>query len=412
MRKLISFLLLGFFCINSAICYGGSFPEKLPTVYLEDTDDGWKLMVKGKPYIIKGVEYSVSTVGEKPATNDWMFQDENNNGKIDGPYDAWVDLNGNNYQDIEEKNTGDFALLKAMGCNTIRIYHCEKINKKLLRDLYENYGIMVIMGNLFGAYTKGSNATWASGTDYTNKEHKKNMLNSIKQMVEEYKDEPFILMWMLGNENDVDGKQINSTATNTNAGSYPEEFAKFLEEACTMIKKIDKNHPVGVCNATVKFLKYYKQYCPSLDVFGINQYTGPFGFGNLWAKAEQELGKPVLVTEYGCDAYNTNKNTTNESYQVRYHRGAWKDIIWNSYLGNGTGNSLGGVVYCWLDKWWLIGSPSVHDTVNGAWKGVTIDGLFNDEWLGICSQGKGLNSPFQRILRNVFYLYRDELWNR
>ena len=416
-KKIISTLLTVGLCVCSTVCYGqedDDFPQsvkhpKSATVYLDKTDNGWKLMVNGKPYIVKGVEYSVSKVGEKPATNDWMFQDENYNGKPDGPYDSWVDLNVNNYQDIEEKNIGDFALLKAMGCNTIRIYHCEKINKELLRDLYKNYGIMVIMGNLFGAYTKGSDATWSKGTDYTDKEHRKNMLKSVKNMVEEYKDEPFILMWMLGNENDVDGKQINSTATNTNASSNPEEFAKFLEEACVAIKKIDKNHPVGVCNATTKFLKYYKQYCPSLDIFGINQYTGPFGFGNLWAKVEQELDKPVLITEYGCDAYNTSKNTSNEAYQVKYHKGAWKDIIGNSYLSNGTGNSLGGVIYCWLDKWWLIGSPSVHDTINGAWKGVTIDGLFNDEWLGICSQSNGKNSPFQRILRNVFYTYQ-ELW--
>ena len=410
MKKIISVLLIISFCICTTICYGGeSSSDKPSTVNLAKTDKGWKLTVNGKHYIVKGMEYSVSTVGSKPVSNDWMFQDENNNGKIDGPYDAWVDLNGNNYQDIEEKNIGDFTLLKAMGCNTIRIYHCDKINKELLRDLYKNYGIMVIMGNLFGAYTKGSDAAWSKGTDYNDATQKENMLNSIRKMVEEYKNEPFVLMWMLGNENDVEGKQVNSTATNTNASAYPEEFAKFLEEACSEIKKLDKNHPVGVCNATTKFLKYYKQYCPSLDIFGINQYTGPFGFGNLWGKVEQELGKPVLITEYGCDAYNTNKNTSNEAYQMKYHKGAWKNIVDNSCLGNGKGNSLGGVIYCWLDKWWLIGSPSVHDTVNGAWKGVTIDGLFNDEWLGICSQGNGKNSPFQRILRNVYYLYQN-LW--
>ena len=411
-KKIVCILLLISFNVALLYAHGKNSRDKNPYVYLKRTDKGWQLIVKEKPYMIKGVEYSVAKVGKKPDNNEWMFDDRNENGKIDGPYESWVDLNGNNFQDIEEKNVGDFALLKAMGCNTIRIYHSEKINKELLRDLYKKYGIMVIMGNLFGAYTKGSNATWASGTDYTNKEHKQNMLSSIWKMVLEYKDEPFVLMWMLGNENDVDGNQNNSTATNTNASSHPEEFAKFLEEACSMIKKIDKNHPVGVCNATTKFIKYYKQYCPSLDVFGINQYTGPFGFGNLWAKVEQELDKPVLITEYGCDAYNTNKNTSNEAYQARYHKGAWKDIIDNSYLGNKSGNALGGVVYCWLDKWWLVGSPSVHDTVNGAWKGVTIDGLFNDEWLGICSQGNGLNSPFQRIIRNVYYLYRDELWKR
>jgi len=69
------------------------------------------------------------------------------------------------------------------------------------------------------------------------------------------------------------------------------------------------------------------------------------------------------------------------------------------------------VAYSWVDRWWLVGSPKVHDTHLGAWSGSTIDGEFNDEWLGICSQGKGKHSPFQRILKNVYYTYQEELWD-
>ena len=64
-----------------------------------------------------------------------------------------------------------------------------------------------------------------------------------------------------------------------------------------------------------------------------------------------------------------------------------------------------------MDKWWLIGSSKSHDTTLGAWRGSTIDGFFNDEWLGVCSQGKGKKSPFMRQLRNVYYLYQQELWD-
>ena len=125
--------------------------------------------------------------------------------------------------------------MKAMGCNTIRIYHSDNINKEVLRDLYKRYGIMVIMGNYLGAYTRGSNAPWSSGTDYLDKTQKSNMLENVINMVEEHKDEPYVLMWMLGNENDSSGSTLNSTKTNTNATKYPKEYAEFVEYVCKEI---------------------------------------------------------------------------------------------------------------------------------------------------------------------------------
>ncbi len=407
LKKIINLVTIMFLLLSTS----GVFAADVVKVK-KNKDGVWLMTVNNRPYFIKGIAYSADVIGvSEPDVNDWMWSDVDNNGKPDGPYDSWVDLNRDNYQDISENIVGDFALLKAMGCNTIRIYHSEHINKELLFDMHRRFGIKVIMGNFFGAYTKGSNANWNTGTDYTDKKQKKNMLESVREMVEEFKDEPYILMWMLGNENDTEGSTLNSTATKTNASKKPEAYAKFLEETCKMIKEIDPNHPIGVCNATTKLVKYFAKYTPSIDILGFNQYNGPYGFGTLWNRVKQEYDRPVLITEYGCDAWNENKKTTNEAYQANYHKGNWKDIENNSYWGEKTGNSIGGVAYCWLDRWWLIGSAKVHDTMLGAWRGTTIDSWFNDEWLGICSQGNGRQSPFQRILRKVYYTYQEELWD-
>jgi len=372
----------------------------------------WKLLVNNKPYFVKGMAYGCEKVGKSLSeSTDWMWADYNDNGILDGPYESWVDINRDNYQDSYENRVGDFALLKAMGCNTIRIYHCDNINKDVLRDLYYNYGIMVIMGDFLGAYTKGSGASWDRGTDYSDDGQRRAMIESVKKMVQENKDEPYVLMWMLGNENDVSGNAFNSTATNTNAWKKPEVYAKFVEEVCKIIKQEDTTHPVAVCNATTKFLKYYAKYCPSIDILGFNQYSGPYGFATLWSRVKAECDKPVLITEYGCDSWNSKKSMTCEIYQANYHKGAWKDIENNSFWGDKVGNSIGGVAYSWLDRWALIGSPKLHDTTLGAWEGPTIDKLFNDEWLGFCSQGNGKYSPLQRILKNVYYMYQEELWD-
>lgn len=401
-------IIVFFVLAASVLFYNNAYAADKVEIVREDK--GWQLLVNGKPYFIKGLEYSADTVGKYPDSNEWMWEDSDNNGKIDGPYDSWVDLDRDNFQNIDENPIGDFALLKAMGCNTIRIYHSENINKELLRDLYHTYGIRVIMGNFFGAYTKGSDADWQGGTDYTNELHKIKMRSSIRKMIKEHQDEPYILMWMLGNENDVPGSEENSTKTNTNAWKYPEEFATFLNEMCEMIKNMDPNHPVGVCNATTRFVKYYKEFTPAIDILGFNQYSGPYGFGVLWSKVNSEFDRPVLITEYGCDSFHSGKDYEDELYQAKYHAGAWRDIEKNSYWGKGYGNAIGGIIYCWLDKWWLIGSPKVHDTLLGAWTGPTNDGLFNDEWLGICSQGDGKQSPYKRRLKEVYYTYQEDLW--
>jgi beta-glucuronidase len=399
---------------NSANSGRGKPPdENLSKVAVTSYEDGsCGLLVNDKPYMIRGMAYSSDPVGFTPQeTNEWMHEDLNQNNRIDGPYDSWIDRNKDSFQDNNEVAVGDFQLLKEMGCNTIRLYHSDNINKELLRDLFQNYGIRVIMGNFAGAYTVSSGAEWSAGTDYTNAEQRARMKEEVLQMVIEHKDEPYILMWMLGNENDVPGSYDNSTFNNTNAAKKPQAYAEFINDVCKAIKAIDPNHPVGVCNATFRLMPYYNKYAPELDIIGMNAYTGAYGFSTLWNRIKTVCDRPVLITEYGTDCYNQNKSEVDEEYQAKYHYRAWQDIVNNSAWGDGAGNAIGGVIYCWIDKWWLCGSNKVHDVELGAHAGPRIDGMIHDEWLGVAGQGNGIRSPFLRQLRKVYYVYKDNLWN-
>jgi beta-glucuronidase len=371
----------------------------------------WQLLVDGEPYFIKGVGYEPVRVGDRlTASNMWMNYDFNGNGICDTAYESWVDENNNNIQDADEPVVGDFALLKEMGCNTIRIYHPSNINKEILRDLYNRFGIRIIMGNFFGAYTWGSGASWEDGTDYTDEQQRLNMLEDVKNMVLEYKDEPYILFWMLGNENEMVGSRENSTFNNTNARLVPRVYTEFVNEAAEMIHAIDPDHPVAVSNASLRLLKYYAKYAPSIDILGFNAYMGAYGFGTLWRAVKMDFDRPVVITEYGIDCYNQLKNIIDEDFQARYHKGCWQDMVDNRFGHKGAGNSIGGFAYNWLDSWWFCGSASEHDVEKGAWRGPSNDSWINDEWLGICGQGDGSNSPFLRQLRKVYYVYQD-IWN-
>ncbi len=368
----------------------------------------WQLFVDDKPYVIKGVTYAPTKVGQTPdkgTLKNWMEVDENNNGKIDGPYDSWVDANEDNKQNFNEPAAGDFQLMKEMGLNTLRIYQQPASpNREVLKKMFQDYGIRVIMGDYLGKYTFGSGATWFEGTDYDNPEHRKNMLESVKKMVMEFKDEPYVLMWLLGNENNY--------GIACNADKKPESYYKFVNEVAQWIKSVDKNHPVAVSNGDTLYLDIFAKNAPEVDVFAANVYRGDYGFGSFWEQVLDASGKPAFITEYGCPAYAKHLTLEEgEDAQALYHKGNWLDIDEN-LAGNakGVGNALGGIVFEWLDEWWKNYEPFAHDRKSDA-IGPFPGGYYFEEWFGIIGQGDGTKSPYLRQLRKSYFVYK-ELWNK
>lgn len=375
---------------------------------VQHSNGHWQLLVDGKPYIIKGVTYAPTKVGQSPDKGtlaNWMTGDENHNGRIDGPYDAWVDKNWNNKQDADEPAAGDFQLLKDLGANTLRIYHQPfEPDKTLLRQMYKDYGIRVILADFLGKYALGSGASWFDGTDYENPEHQKNMMESVKRMVLEFKDEPYILMWMLGNENNY--------GVACNADKKPAAYYQFVNEAARMIKSIDKNHPVVICNGDTLFFDIFAKYCPDVDIFSANAYRGDYGFGSLWEQVFDVGDKPAFISEYGCPTFAKGlSRQEQEAGQADYHEGNWGDIMRNSAgTTEGVGNALGGVVFEWMDEWWKNYEPAIHDETAGA-IGPFPDGYMYEEWFGLCGQGDGQHSPFLRQLRKSYFTYQ-RLWHQ
>lgn len=367
----------------------------------------WQLLVKDKPYIIKGLTYDPTKIGQSPDKGtlaNWMEEDSNGNGKPDGPYDSWVDANRNNKQDANEPVVGDFQLMKEMGVNTIRFYHVPTTpDKEVLLDLYNNYGIRVILGDFLGKYTVGSGATWFEGTDYENEEHKKNMMESVQKMVLENKDEPYILFWLLGNENNY--------GVACNADKKPEAYFKFVDEVAQWIKSVDPNHPVAVCNGDALFLDVFAKHAPNVDIFSANVYRGDYGFGAFWEQVAQAADKPAFITEYGCPAFAGHLSLEEaEEAQALYHRGNWMDIQENlAGSAKGMGNALGGVTFEWIDEWWKNYEPYLHDRKSDA-IGPFPGGYYFEEWFGLVTQGDGSQSPFLRQLRPSYRTYQ-ELWN-
>ncbi|MEI8010918.1 MAG: glycoside hydrolase family 2 TIM barrel-domain containing protein [Candidatus Omnitrophota bacterium] len=378
----------------------------------------WQMLVEGAPYFVKGVTYAPTEVGLGPDKDfnfdaRWMFTDKNNNGLIDAPYEAWVD---NDSIAGRHQPVGDFALLQKMGINTIRIYAPSSsagryaphlINKPLLRDMYRRFGIRVMMGDFLGAYTIGSGASWDRGTDYTDPRQRARMKEIVRDKVMDLKGEPFVLMWVLGSENNLPANYRGVNASRTNAASQPEAYARFINEVAEMIHEIDGDHPVAIGNLELGLIDYYKKYAPAIDILGVNSYRGADGFGALFHDARKRLDKPVLITEYGCDAYTEAQGPDEES-QLKYLQGNLRDILYNMPGGPGEGNAIGGVVFEYLDEWWKAPHTSYgHQATAHQQTGQSPDGYVHEEWFGIVGQGRGHDSPFGRHLRKAYFYFKD-----
>lgn len=371
----------------------------------------WQLFVKGVPFFVKGLSYSPNLVGKSPdygtleVNRDWQLIDENGNGVNDVFFESYADKNRNDRRDPDEPVAGDARLMKEMGVNTLRLYH-HCYNRELFRKLHKEYGLYILLGDFLGVYAIGSGADWNMGTDYSDPQQKENMLESVREMVREYKDEPYVLMWVLGNENNF--------GVANNAKDYPEAYYAFVQEAARMVHKMDPSRPVALCNGEVLYLDILAARCTEIDVLGINAYRGRLGFGDtLWQSVQENAGKPVLIMEYGCPAY-ANNHTAEEAElgQMEYHKGNWEDIFYNR-AGSGMGNSLGGVIFEWTDEWWKAGTgtdPNVHDK-QPQFGAPFLDGWSYEEWFGLVSQGDGSDSPYLRQPRKVYDYYK-EAWNK
>ena len=378
--------------------------EKVKLVKYENGD--WQLLVDEKPFTIKGITYGPTRVGESPddgTLQNWTTQDLNKNSLIDSPFESWVDKNRNNTRDKDEIAVGDFRLMREMGVNTLRLYHQPfELNKEIFRQIHQKYGIYIGMGDFLGKYALGSEASWQDGTDYDNPLHQENMLKSVEKMVQNFKDEPYVLFWLIGNE--------NVYGLGCNADKKPESFFKFANKAAQRIKSLDpQKRPVAIASGDTLHLDIFAKNCPDIDIFGANSYRGKYGFLDIWDEVKRVADKPAIITEYGTSSYaKAYSQEEAENYQAQYHKDCWADIKCNS-SGFGAGNALGSFVFEWLDEWWKSYEPAYHDK-KGVAAGPFLDGYYHEEWFGIAGQGDGKKSPYLRQLKPAYYIYK-ELWS-
>lgn len=373
-------------------------------VSVSKSSGGMKLVVDGKDFMINGMNWDYIPIGTN--TVNAAFWE-----KSDDIIKAGLD--------------SEMSLLKNMNVNVIRQY--TGVPARWIKYIYEEYGIYTMLNHSFGRYGLTLDGVWTPVTIYDDPVTQEFLMSEVTNLVNEYKDTPGLLMYLLGNENNYglfwQGAETEDFPDDEQEKQFIGEsrgrpMYKLMNDAAIAMKAIDGSHPVAICNGDVLFIDIIAEECKDVDIYGTNTYRG-VSFGDMFDVVKQKLDMPILFTEFGADAYNAKENREDQKAQAYYNLGNWKEIYANAAGLGKAENSIGGFTFQFSDGWWKYGfddreNADVHDN-NASWAngGYPIDLVpgennMNEEWFGICAKGPtNMRGLYQLYPRAAYYALKE-----
>ena len=271
------------------------------------------------------------------------------------------------------------ALLAAMHADTIRTYG--GTDPVLLRKAAAA-GIRVIVGY------------WVPlDMDLSDSANRKSVLDGFVRLVAELKDEPGVLLWNIGNEQ-------NWNNGNTRA------WYSLVQELAVAAYGIEGPgyHPVcasngGFSNIGDAAFGADDASLTYMDLWCSNDYKSDFtpSFNAFRTRTT----KPIVLTEFGIDALDHRTRQEYEAEQESFDGANWSQILAASDV------CAGGTVFEFTDEWWKAGDPLSHDFGGGP-NSSHPDGYSNEEWWGLVAvtpdtNGDGLD---EWRPRRVYYMFQ------
>ena len=347
--------------------------------------NGRQLFVDGAPFTIKGVGYSPVPIGVDPETTP--------------PYGDYLTSDQSPIYDR------DLPLIRQMGANTIRLWgwnnsadHTDFLDKAYNNGVNPIYVIVTFwMGH-------------SLYPDISSPSARAQIKANFSAMVAAHKDHPVILMWSIGNE-------LNAS------WMYEDRLADLFSLINEMAEEAHQEegisyHPVTtplLDNNLINTIGTFDPSMTSLDVWGANVYRGQ-SFGTLFDDYRPISSKPLLILEYGIDAYDHQHNDEYENIglpqQAIYAEALWKEIKENSDV------CPGGTIMVYSDEWWKgkystdPGCPDYDPALHSKCGYPTDshpDGHSNEEWWGIMRTVDNGNNPDLMEPREVYYTLQS-LW--
>lgn len=318
-----------------------------------------RLLVNGESFVVKGVGYAPTPIGQDPAFPP-------NGDYFTAGYHALYNR--------------DLNLLRQMGANTIRLWgwRYDADHQDFLDAAY-NDGVMPIY--VIASY-------WLdSGRNISDPATRQAILAEFTSMVAAHKSHPAVLMWAIGNELNApwmfgDQDDLFSLLDDMAEAAHTEE-GTIYHPVTTPLADINLITTIGNRDSQV----------PHLDLWSVQVYRGA-SFYSLFSDYAAVSARPLLITEFGIDAYDDPNGNEFEKigppHQALYAASLWEEIAANS------GVCSGGSIMAYSDEWWKgksgqtdAGHPlcpeysaAVHSACGYA-TGSHPDGYANEEWWGI-----------------------------
>lgn len=370
-------------------------------VSIKTNTNGHTLEVNGDPFMINGMNWDYFPIGTNYSYSLWNQTDDFIKAALDK----------------------EMGLLKNMGVNAVRMY--TGVQPKWISYIYENYGIYTMLNHPFGRYGLTLDGVWTPITDYSDKATQELLMSEIKDLATTYKNTPGLLMYLLGNENNYGlfwaGAETEAFPDDDQERAYVGEqrgrpMYQLMNTAALQMKSIDGSHPIAICNGDLLFIDIIAEECKDVDILGVNAYRG-VTFTDMYQTAKTKFDKPVMLTEFGSDAFNAISNREDQKSQAYYLHGNWKDIYGNAAGLGGNNNSIGGFTFQFSDGWWKFGQTKnldVHDN-NASWPNGGYESDFregrnnmNEEWFGICAKGQTDESGLYDLYpRAAYYVLKE-----
>ena len=358
---------------------------------------GQRLQVDGRDFMVLGMNWDYFPIGTNYTYSLWNQPDEF----------------------IKKALDYEMGLLQNMGVNSIRVY--TGIPPKWVEYIWENYGIYTILNHPMLRYGYTLDGVWipAERIDYSDPALRAAVTEEIVGIIEEFKDTPGVLMWLLGNENNY---QLSWSSTEIEALPEGERHAARAVHLYTLwndvtkaIHEVDRIRPVAMCNGDLQYVDLIAEHCQDVDIFGTNVYRG-ISARDLYEEVAEKLDKPIVYAEFGSDAFNAKTQREDQIMQAYYLIGQWQEIYEQSAGKGKVGNAIGGMTFQWTDGWWKYQQTEnldVHDThaswPNGGYYDIAPgENNMNEEWWGIAAKGQpGPDGFFEVYPRAAYYALKQ-----
>lgn len=366
-------------------------------IYVHESDDGWHLIVDEQPLMVNGMNWDYFPIGSNYEFILWEQPDDF----------------------IKEALEYEMTLLQEMGVNSIRVY--TGIQRRWIEYIYDTYGIYTMLNHSFGRYGLMLDGEWVANTDYSDPQVIEMLMSEITELAQEFKGTRGLLLYLLGNENNyglfwTGAETEDIPDMDEKSAIRARHMYSLFNEAAVAMKEIDSDRPIAIANGDLMFLDIISEELMDFDIFGTNVYRG-ISFTDLYDRVKNEYGKPVLLTEFGADAYNAKTEKEDQVCQAYYKRGNWKEVYRYAAGMGKAGNSIGGYTFQFSDGWWKYGQTEdldVHNTeaswANAAYRCDFVEGEnnMNEEWFGIMAKGATKESGhFELYPRAAYYVIKE-----